>query len=142
MIEAWVVGRNYGSKGACFSVWMSFRKHKWKRSVICGKLTSNQVEMKGVEFVIKSILPEFHNCEIRINVDGRYAPMMFEKEEGEWKRGSRKNAELVEEIRELTEGFKDISIVRAEDNSIFKQLRDINEKTILTREEIKQKEGT
>lgn len=110
MIQIKIDACAYGAKGASFAVLLTMEDYQWSRSIKCGKITSNQAEMKAIEYALKSIKPDFENEPVAIKTSGRYAKMMLAKKDGEWAKSSRKNADIVTVVREQYSRFEDISL--------------------------------
>ena len=137
MIEILVDGRNFGKKGAGFTVRLRHDKNVWTRSFYCGKITTNQTELKAIEFALKSIKDNFTGERVEIKTSGRYAPMMLERSDDGWTKVPKSNVEILEVVREQFERFDDISIITTSDVS---ELREINIDTVKTKEPIFNKE--
>jgi len=110
MIEALVDARNFGKYGSGFAVVMIFQRHNWRRSFNCGKITGNQAELKAIEFVLKSIKPEFRTEPVVIRSTGRYAQLVLERIDGKWKRDTKANADTLTEVKKIFLEFSDIKI--------------------------------
>ena len=110
MIEAQIDARNFGKYGSGFAVVMIFQRHNWRRSFNCGKITGNQAELKAVEFVLKSIKPEFRTEPVVIYSTGRYAQLVLERLDGKWKRDMKANADTLAEVRKIFLEFSDVKI--------------------------------
>lgn len=129
MILAWVDGQAYGKKGAGISVIMRCGQHEFRRSVLIGKSTSNQAELKAIELVLSSVLPKFRK-EIQVKVGGRYGPMMMEREGDQWRRKAHRNGGLVDRIRSLADKFKKCSVKFVQADPVIDQLRRLNEQSV------------
>ena len=52
MIEISIDARAFGAKGAGFAVCLKRNEYKWTRSISCGKITSNQSELKALVYAL------------------------------------------------------------------------------------------
>jgi ribonuclease HI len=138
VIKIYVDGRGFGKAGVGFSIFLCCGKHEWKRSFNGGNITSNQAEMKAVEYAIKSIKPEFANEDIMIKSSGRYVQMMLERNQGKWVKEPRTNIELTKEIRSLVERFGKFSIESCDDN-IMQDLKKLTEAAVKKGREVFEK---
>ena len=127
MIQAEIDGRSFGQRGAGIVVRLIHNKHRWIRTIQCGKITTNQAELKALEYVLKSIDPKYEEEEIIIKTTGRYALMMLEQKNGEWLRKSGTNTKLVEIIREQYARFTEIQVIHSQE---LDKIKELNEKAI------------
>jgi hypothetical protein len=130
MITAWIDGRYVANKAACFSVIMRHEQHEWRRSIICGKMTTNQTEFKAVEFVLLSINKKFHNSEIVIYSSGRYASMMLEFKNGQWTKNPSANVQLVKRMRDLLTGFSNVRVLASQNDPMLVQAQACTDQTV------------
>lgn len=135
MIQLLIDGRNFGKKGAGICVKMLYERFEWIRTFLCDKITSNQAELKAIEFALKSIC-DGHDGPILIRTSGRYATMMLERTDGEWTKKAKSNKGLLEAVREQFSRFKDIQIEVSAD---LGDLKVYNEQTVKTKTEIDQR---
>lgn len=127
-IEAWVDGRCFGNKGAGFGVRMRYQNHDWIRTVICGDITTNQAELRAVEYVLRSIRDEFIQDPLIILTSNRYAEMMLLRDGKDWAKTASSNVEMVDIVRDQFARFRTASIRGAnQDDDIMKALKKINE---------------
>jgi ribonuclease HI len=138
MIEITVDGRNFGKKGAGFTARLQHGAVIHTRSFYCNKLTTNQTELKAIEFALKSITEGYEKEPVLIKTSGRYAPMMLEKSEDGWKKMPKSNIELLGIVREQYDRFEDISIMTVSDVS---ELREINIDTVKNQEAFNEVQG-
>ena len=131
-IKISVDGRSFNKKGAGVCVMLVYERYKWKRTFTCGKLTTNQTEMKGIEYALKSILPSHEDIPVLIRTAGRYASMMLERTGEEWTKNVKSNAKLVESVRVEFLRFKEIKIEYAE----LPKLRKVNQEAVKTGQSI------
>lgn len=127
LIQAWVDGRAFGKRGAGIGVKLSCGQHSWVRTFNCGKITTNQAEMKGVEYILKSIRSEFEENEIVIRTTNKYAQMMLERSEDKWVKVVSSNIPLVKKVREEFLRFPRISIFSDPEDEDIVLLKQINE---------------
>lgn len=123
MIEVDIASCHMGKIGAGFIVEMRGGGNIWRRTIPCGKVTANKAELKAVEFVLKSIKPQFEDEKVAIKSTGKYAALMVEKQNGEWVKTAINHIELVKVIREQFSRFKDIFIRTAEMPQLLEQLQ-------------------
>lgn len=122
-IEIWTCSRTYSRYGAAFAVMLRCGKHQWVRSIKCGKLTTNQTELKAVEYALKSIRKEFEDHTVKVRTSWRYVDLMMSRHsDGTFKKRPVGNMKSVNEVRNQFARFKDITIEIAEDDKAFKQL--------------------
>ena len=139
MIQIWIDGRCFGPKGSGFAVKM-LGGVSWVRTVSCAKLTTNQTEIKALEYALLSIAPAFQADKIEIISSGKYAVLMLEKRLDQsttppslnWARKPANNPALIGRIREIYSRFKDISI-RCEEDETVEMLKTLNEKAVKKR---------
>jgi ribonuclease HI len=130
MITIWVDGRYVANKVACFSIILRCEQHEWRRSVICGKMTTNQTELKAVQFALLSISKKFHNDEIVIYSSGRYAPMMLEFKDGTWIKNPSVNAQLVSHIRGLMSEYSNARVLALQGDPMLVQVKGCTDSTV------------
>ncbi len=124
MIEIFIDGRSLGVKGAGFTVLLRYAHQELKRTFKCGNFTSNQMELKGIEFALKAINPSYMNDKIIIYSGGRFGSLMLSRRAGDWYKTVKSNPELVDEIRRLWLLFPTIQIIFEPDNKTIVILRD------------------
>jgi ribonuclease HI len=127
MIEAWIDGRNFGNKGSGLAIRLQSGKYDWVRAIPAGSITTNQAELKALEFALKSIRIEFLADEILVRSSNRYAQMMLEKIGNDWAKKASTNVELVNEIRDLYSEFENIRLISDPDNDVMGMLKKVNE---------------
>lgn len=110
-IEVWVDGRSFGPIRGCGLSVVLRGDYEWRRGfLIPQKLTVNQLDLKGIEYALKSIID--NNGEVVIYTSNRYSVAMLErKEDGSWSKNVEKNIELITEVRAQFNKFKDIKIL-------------------------------
>lgn len=136
MIDIWIDGRNLGTRGAGFSVYMQCGKRELKCSYKTKKFTSNQLEMKAVEFAIKCIKPEFINEKILIRSSGRFAILMLEKHNNEWFREPKFNPSLIKEVRDHWSKFSDLKINTDVSSKIMNTLKEMTDSVVKSGENV------
>lgn len=139
MILAEIDGKSFPQRGAGFCIRLTSGAHKWVRTMQCGKITTNQAELKALEYVLKSVSPEYYGERIQIKTTGRYATMMLERTpNGEWAKAAKSNVGLMVMIREYFTRFKDISIEFATN---LDDVKKHNNESIRTGEVLFKREG-
>jgi ribonuclease HI len=124
MIEAYFDARSFGSKGSNIAVCVKRNGFKWTRTINCGKITGNQAELKAVEYVLKSIKTQFVNDPVVFYTNGKYASLMLERNpDGSYKRDSRTNQGLLDEVHAQVGRFNNLSF---NFNTDISWLKDIN----------------
>jgi ribonuclease HI len=139
MIEIFVDSRNFGESGSGFGVILKYGAVEWKRGIPCGKITSNQAELKALLFGLLSIKEDFRNERIVIYTKNKYATLMLSKTDGNWLKelGTiEKNRELIGEVRQQIDKFKEVEIRIDMSNPILMKSRDITEEVMRTGKEI------
>jgi ribonuclease HI len=123
MIEAYFDARSFGSKGTSIAVCIKRNEFKWTRTINCGKITSNQAELKAVEYILKSIKLSFTNDPVVFHTSGRYAKMMLERNsDGSFKRDSRINQDLLDEVYVQVGNFNNLSFDLSTDVNWLKEI--------------------
>ena len=123
MIKAYFDARSFGSKGTSIAVCIKRDNFKWTRTISCGKITSNQAELKATEYILKSIKMQFDNDPVVFYTAGRYAKMMLEKNsDGSYKRNSRINQELLDEVYVQVNRFNNLSFDLTTDIDWLKEI--------------------
>lgn len=127
MISVLLFARSYSNKGSAFGVIMRYNKFEWRRVVLCGnKLTTNQVEMKGIEFILKSVVEHKRNISIEIKTRNKYSLLMLSKNsDNMWSNSTPHNINLVLMVRELFSKFKDIKIIVDDNDLNFNIITDV-----------------
>ena len=119
MITAWVDGRVVNFNTAAFSVRIECSGVVIEKSFKLPKMTSNQAELKAIEYVLCSIKPAFRK-KIVIKSSGNYGSTMLEKGELGYLRLSKKSLNLIDRVRSLADKFEDCSVVESDDEIILK----------------------
>lgn len=142
IIEAWVDGRCFGS-GAGIGVRLRYQnRHDWVRTMLCGSLTTNQAELRAVEYVLCSINEAFYDDPVLIITSNRYAEMMLQRAGDGWAKTASSNHELVQNTRDLFLRFGTASIkVAAPDDETMLALKQINEVAFKKGREVFDKEA-
>ena len=133
MIEICIDARNFGNKGSGFAVRMQHDKYDWIRTITLGSITTNQTELKAIEYVLKSIKPEFLNDLIKIRISGKYTLMMLERVGGKWAKAVTSNTKLVEEVRKQFMSFREVVVQfddGIEEGSVIALLKKLNERAV------------
>lgn len=139
MILIEVDGRSFPKKGSSTCVRLSCNDHKWVRTFTSGKITSNQAELKGIEFALKSIAQQFHEDPILIKTSGRYAVMMLERDgDGNYIKNIKSNVGLMTLVRKLYNRHPKISI---ESHGNLEGMRDYNVQTLRDKKVVDIREG-
>lgn len=132
MIEVEIDARSMGRRGSGFTVRLKFERHKWLRTILCGKITTNRTELMAFDYALRSIVPEFEDEPVLIRTTGRYVAMMLEIDQGAWAKQAKSNVELVKSVREQFSRFGDISV----ETSMELTIREINEENIKQKNEV------
>lgn len=111
MIVIEIDSKHFPHRGANVSIKLSCDKHTWIRTFHCGNMTTNQAELKGIEYALMSIADNYRSDEIVLRTSGRYGIMMLGKNmDGAWIKSSSNYSSIVDRIRELFNGFSRIQI--------------------------------
>lgn len=137
MIEIEVDARSFGSKGTNVAVRLKHGDYHWVRTFNCGKISSNQAELKGVEFALKSIRKEFEKEDVRIKSTNRYTAMMLEKNNDQWVKKSRVNANLLEVVRGQYDRFNNVIFEHSWD---LKELKELNTNVVVSGDQVVEKD--
>lgn len=130
IIDIWIDGRSFGTKGAGFGIKLTSGVHDWIRTIPCPNITTNQAELKSLEFALKSINDEFTNDKVVIRSSNKYAEMMLEKKAGKWVKNALTNVELVEEVRKQYSRFSDITLYCDPEDVTMQALKQLTERAI------------
>lgn len=134
MIDILIDARGLSRLGTAFTVVLKHEKHKWLRTILCGKLSTNRAEMKAVEYALASIQEDQRNQLIRIKSTGKFAALMLrQKEDGEWERTS--NDSLVDFVRTQWRDYANISIDTSTEDEVT-ALREVTDNSLKTGEMI------
>ncbi len=124
MIEIWTDGRVFPTKDCSgLTVVLRHDTMEWRRGLIAGKITTNQVELKAIEYALKSIIDRLTDDHIIIYTLSRYAEMMFQKIEGKWAKNAEKNLEQIESLRKQFDRFSDIQIKFSPEHIRWKDIK-------------------
>jgi ribonuclease HI len=130
VIEIYVDGRSLGSKGAGFAVGLIYEEFRWIRSILCPGFTSNQAELAGVEFALKSISEAYKEDEISIRTSSRYVPLMLERVGEIWTKTAAVNIEKVDALRELYLKYPLAHIFSDPEDEMMLRIQKVNENVI------------
>jgi hypothetical protein len=143
LITIYIDGRNFGRFGTAYGVLWKFGTYAHRRSFECGKITTNQAEMKAVEYVFKcfQLLMETHkridltDHELSILSTGRYVQMMLERaQDHKWVREPQVNVELIKSVREIAQKFANIKIQyygpNADKDVVMESVKTMTEETV------------
>lgn len=130
MIDVWIDARCIGKYSSGFTVSLRYNRYHWTRSFNFGHITTNQTELKAIEYALKSIKSEFKDESVNIRSTGRYASLMLERKGGAWTREAHTNARLIEEVRKQCQRFKAVTVYYAPEEKMFETLREITDLAI------------
>jgi len=139
MIEVFTNARIFGSRGAAITVVLRCDSCEWRRGFLCGKFTTNQLELKALEYALKSITDKAKSDKIIVYSINRYVVMMLEKKDGKWSKGVEKNILLIERIRQQFERFPNIDIIYHPDHARLNDIRNRTEKMVYEKNEFFEK---
>lgn len=123
-------GKTFGKNGSGFSVILRSKASEWKRSFAYGNYSANQAEMLAVKFALLSVADSYKNTPITINSRNRYLRDMLEKDdEGYYTKVPKANKEILDQIRELIDTKKDITVVGDEDE-LSKECAKLTERAV------------
>jgi len=122
MIEAYIDGRSFNDQGSGFSVMLRSYSHVWIRGFLCGKKTTNFLDLLAIKFILLSIKDK--NAQIILRFRNRYVGHIFAKlSNGSWKKKDLdKHKEFIEEVRNLTLQYPNLKLKSDPDHNIFKDL--------------------
>ena len=123
MIEIFVDGRSLGTKGAGYTVLLRSGRIERKKSFKCGNFTSNQMELKAIEFGLRSIKPGYEKEKIIVRSGGKFGSLMLARRSNEWYKVVKSNPSLTNEVRRLWLGFPNIQIISDPDSPTIIKLR-------------------
>ena len=134
MILAEIDSKHFPHRGANVAVRLECDKHRWSRTFHCGNITTNQADLKGIEYTLLSINDKYKSEEVVIRTSGRYGIMMLERDlDGKWVKNASNNIELIDRIRAL---FSSFSKVRIEFSNDLIDLREANVLAVKSGEQV------
>jgi ribonuclease HI len=146
MIEIFIDGRTFGTKGSGITVVLRHDQYEWRRGFLLNKLTTNQLELKGLEYALKSVKDASKNLleilnkdDITIYSHNRYVVMMLERVGNKWAKEVEKNIELMSEVRNQYGRFPRIKIVYDPDHARFQDIKKRTEDMIKEKKEFFEK---
>jgi ribonuclease HI len=133
MINVYVDGKNFGKeKGSAYAVILtsvgveSGTPKRYERYYDADDVTTNEAAIYATIYALHCVKPGQRKLEVVLHTNNPYLISMLEKEKnGEWKKNSRKNKEVIDSLRKIAIQFPNLSIQKKSKDKEFKNVQNL-----------------
>jgi len=122
-ITAYISGYSAGKeKEAAFAVKLECEEGQHKNAVPLGSVSKNEAEIQGFRYALSSITLEPNEVDIIIKTSNPYAYGMFQQTDGKWNNIPKKNAHLIEDVRNQLSKIREFKVTMVKKDKTISSL--------------------
>jgi len=123
-VVAYISGYSSGRKhdDAAFSVYLRGLEDSHRNLITLKESTMNEAELHALHYALSAVSADRQNIKLSVMSASPYVYGMFQKAEDKWNNVPKKNSELIEEIRTMSDEFGDFQLKLDRKSSAIKKV--------------------